>query len=144
MINIEDRFAILDVIARYSYAYDSRDADGFANLFIEDAVWEYYFYDQEKPEIKLNSREEIRDWAANRLVDREGKINSRHHQTNTVFSNSSPDHAETRTMILITHHDIGEPYPIATTSGEYHDIWKKTADGWKFTKRVLYTDKFVS
>ena len=56
MINAETRFAILDVIARYSYAYDSRDADGFANLFIEDAVWEYYFYDQEKPSETLEAR----------------------------------------------------------------------------------------
>ena len=144
MINTEDRFAILEVIAQYSYTYDARDADGFANLFTDNAVWELYLSDQAEPDIKLESREEIQDWAANRLKGREGKINSRHHQSSTVFSNCSPDQAETQTMILVTHHEHGDPYPIPTLSGEYQDIWKKTTDGWKFSKRVLYADKFIS
>lgn len=144
MIIPEDRFAILEIIAQYSYTYDARDADGFASLFTDVAVWELYLSDQETPEIRLESREEIREWAANRLKGREGKINSRHHQSSTVFSNCSSDYAETRTMILVTHHDLGDPHPIPTISGEYRDIWQKTKDGWKFAKRVLQTDKFVS
>jgi ketosteroid isomerase-like protein len=144
MIKTEDRFAILEVIAQYSYTYDARDADGFASLFTDDAVWELYLSDQAEPDIELKSQEEIREWAANRLKGREGKINSRHHQSSTVFRNCSADYAETRTMILVTHHELGDPHPIPTITGEYQDIWKKTTNGWKFAKRVLQTDKFVS
>ena len=48
--------------------------------------------------------------------------------------------AWTRTMVLVTHHDVGDPHPAATLSGVYHDIWKKTPRGWKLAQRILFTD----
>lgn len=141
MTAIEDRNAILEVIAQYSYTYDSRDAAGFAALFTEDAVWEFYLADQADPEIRLQSRQEIRDWAQPRLEARQGKFSSRHHQSGTVFDTLLPDAAETRTMVLVTHHEVDQPHPHPTISGVYHDTWRKTEQGWKFAKRVLLTDK---
>jgi len=38
-LSVEDRLAIQDVIAQYSYTYDNQDADGFARLFAEDGVF---------------------------------------------------------------------------------------------------------
>jgi hypothetical protein len=141
MFSYEDRIAILEVIAKYSYTYDSLDAEGFASLFLDDALWEYYFAGEDEPEIRLTSRDEIREWAIPRLKDRVGKFISRHHQTSTVFESVSEDSAQTQTMVLVTHHEVGEPHPVATLSGVYHDTWKKTAEGWKFAQRILYTDK---
>ena len=140
MFTLEDRIAILEVIAQYSYTYDSLNAEGFADLFLEDALWEYYS-GEEDPEIRLTSRDEIRDWAAKRHNDRKGVFSSRHHQTGTVFDSCQGDSAATRTMVLITHHEVGEPSPVPTVTGEYHDLWKKTAEGWKLTQRILYTDR---
>jgi hypothetical protein len=34
-MSIEDKLAIHEMIARYSYAYDSKDAGGFAQVFLE-------------------------------------------------------------------------------------------------------------
>jgi hypothetical protein len=39
-MSLTDKLAIQEVIALYSYAYDAQDAEGFAALFTEDAVWE--------------------------------------------------------------------------------------------------------
>ena len=39
-MSIEDKLAIQEVIAQYSYTYDAQDAEGFADMFTEDAVWE--------------------------------------------------------------------------------------------------------
>jgi hypothetical protein len=144
MITMDDRLSILEVIANYSYSYDSLDGEGFANLFAEDAIWEYYVVGKEEPVISLASRAEIREWALPRLRDRVGKFSSRHHQTNTIFDLSSPDSISTRTMVLVTHHHVGDPHPVATLTGEYHDTWKKTPQGWKFATRILYTDKYHS
>jgi len=140
MIPIDDRIAILEVIAQYSYTYDSLDADGFAKLFLEDARWEYYFSGKAEPEIKLTSRNEIREWAAQRHEARRGKFSSRHHQSSTVFESSKEGLVVTKTMVLITHQEFGDPHPVPTTSGEYHDLWKHTTDGWKLAQRILYTD----
>ena len=140
MFTLDDRCAILEVIANYSYTYDSLDQDGFSELFMEDATWEYYFTGENELEIRLTSRDEICDWAAKRHGERKGKFSSRHHQTNTVFESGSADSAKTRTMVLVTHHDVGDPHPAATLSGVYHDIWKKTPRGWKLAQRILFTD----
>jgi hypothetical protein len=34
---LEDR--ILELIANYAYMWDGKDADGFSDLFAEDAIW---------------------------------------------------------------------------------------------------------
>ena len=140
MFTLDDRYAILEVIARYSYTYDSLNAEGFADLFLENARWEYYFAGEKEPEIRLASRDEIQDWAAKRHAERKGKFSSRHHQSSTVFDSFQADSAASRTIVLITHHEKGEPNPFLTTSGEYHDLWKKTPRGWKLAQRILYTD----
>jgi hypothetical protein len=144
MLSAADRLAIIEVIAQYSYTYDALDAEGFAALFIENALWEYYLSGNDEPEISLTSQDEIRDWALPRLKARIGKFSSRHHQTNTVFDSQDSENPQTRTMVLVTHHDVGNPHPIPTLSGVYHDTWIKTAQGWKFAKRILYTDKTES
>jgi uncharacterized protein (TIGR02246 family) len=39
-MTVEDKLAIQEAIARYSYAYGSKDAEAFAQLFVEDGVFE--------------------------------------------------------------------------------------------------------
>ena len=38
LMSLEDKFAIHEVIARYSYTWDAKDPDGFVLLFTEDGV----------------------------------------------------------------------------------------------------------
>lgn len=140
-MSITDRLAILEVIARYSYTYDSKDAAGFAGLFVEDALWELYLSGAAAPEIHLESHQAILEWATNRLEGREGTLNSRHHQCGTVFERLTENEAETRTMVLVTHQGVGDNAPVPTLSGEYRDSWRKTDEGWKFARRLLYSDK---
>ena len=64
MMSLEDKLAIQEVMAQYSYTYDARDAEGFAALFTEDAVWELFAAGATHPEIRLTSRAAIRAWAA--------------------------------------------------------------------------------
>jgi hypothetical protein len=42
MVSLEDKLAVQEVIAQYSYTYDAQDAEEFAALFTEDAVWERF------------------------------------------------------------------------------------------------------
>ena len=37
-MSLEDKLAIHEVIAQYSYTWDDKNAEGFAQLFTEDAV----------------------------------------------------------------------------------------------------------
>jgi hypothetical protein len=41
-MSLEDKLAIHEMIAQYSYAYDSKDDDGFAQVFVENGVFEIF------------------------------------------------------------------------------------------------------
>jgi uncharacterized protein (TIGR02246 family) len=65
-MSVEDKLAIQEVIARYSYAYDGKDSDAFAQLFVEDGVFEVIVPGKSSPAVRLSSRAAIREWAAQR------------------------------------------------------------------------------
>jgi len=140
-MSIEDKLAIQELIARYSYTYDSKDADGFAQLFVEDGVFEVFVPGKATASVRLQSRAEIREWAARRLQARDGRVTSRHYQSGTLFDELTSASALTRTMVLVTHQGVAEAAPRPTISGVYHDQWRKTQTGWRLAHRAAHVDR---
>ena len=120
---------------------DAKDAEGFAALFTEDAVWELFAAGATHPEIRLASRAAIHAWAAQRLQERLGRFTSRHYQSGTLFDELTSESALTRTMVLVTHQGVAEAAPRPTLSGMYHDQWRKTPTGWRLAHRAAYVDR---
>ena len=56
---INDKLAIAAVIAQYSYAWDSKDAERFSNLFTEDAMSEVWLPGKSNPWSRTESRQNI-------------------------------------------------------------------------------------
>jgi ketosteroid isomerase-like protein len=139
-MSIEDKLAIHEMIAQYSYTYDSQDADGFARLFVEDGVFEIFVPGKASPSVRLPSRREIREWATQRLQQRSGRFTSRHYQSGIVFDELTSDSAVTRTMVLITHQGVTEAGPQPTVSGVYRDQWRRRPEGWRLAHRAAYLD----
>jgi uncharacterized protein (TIGR02246 family) len=139
-MSVEDKLAIQEVIAQYSYTYDSQDAEGFAQLFVEDGVFEVFVPDKTTAVVRLQSRTAIRAWAAQRLHARRGHFTSRHYQSGTLFDTLTADVARTRTMVLVTHQGSTDAAPRPTLSGVYHDYWRKTPIGWRLVHRAAYVD----
>src|SRR5262249_36060102 len=83
-MSLEDRLFIQDVIARYSYSYGGRDADGFAQLFVEDASFEVIVPTQSRPAVRVLSRAASRKWAVQRRELTAG-IQTRHYQSELLF-----------------------------------------------------------
>ncbi len=140
-MSIEDRLAILEVIARYSYAYDARDAEGFAQLFTDDAVWEMFVSGATEPQVRLESRGAIRHWAEQNYQGRIAGVYSRHYQSGVLFDELTAETARTRTMVLVTHQNATDTAPRPTLSGVYDDQWHKTQDGWRLVCRTLRHDQ---
>jgi uncharacterized protein (TIGR02246 family) len=140
-MSIEDKLVILEIIARYSYAYDAKDADAFAQLFTEDAVWEMLISGVAEPQVYLDSREAIRAWVEQNHRGRLNGVSSRHHQSGTVFDELTSTSARTQTMVLVTHQNATDPAPRPTLSGVYTDHWRKTSNGWRLTRRSLQHDQ---
>ncbi len=140
-MNAEDRLDILQQIAAYSFTFDGKDADGWAALFTEEGEWLSRYQGQETPTEHLVGRDAIRAWAAKRHGTIPDTYRSFHHQSGTLFDELTADSATTRTMLVLTGHDMSGANPARGAqvgiTGIYHDQWVKNAEGWLISKRVL-------
>jgi uncharacterized protein (TIGR02246 family) len=135
-INVEDMLAIQQVIARYSHTFDAGDADGWANVFTKDAIWESYAADTTTLTNRLRGHDELREFAAMRFREKAPGLVYYHHQSGILFDELTADTAKTRVMVIITIHKSPDPPRIIFT-GVYTDVWKKTNEGWLLVHRVL-------
>ena len=61
-----------------------------------------------------------------------------------VFIELGADSALTENMVLITHQPAADPSARIAGTGIYRNTWRKTDQGWKIAKRVLFTDRVVN
>jgi SnoaL-like domain len=135
---VEDRTAILELIANYAYMWDGKDADGFSDLFAEDAIWESYYAAQPTPAGHLQTRAELRSFAVESFAGRLVGVQTRHHQNSTILTQVHPDSARGKTIFLVTHQRTDEVTPRLIYSGVYEDTFVKSAIGWRFARRVAH------
>ena len=136
-MNTEDQLAIQQAIANYSYTFDTGDAEGWANIFTENGVWEFFDVGQAKPSIKLEGHEALRQFAEQRNRDKPEGVSSYHHQSGVLFDELTDDTARTRAMLILTVQSSGQNTARVLTTGVYYDEWRKTSDGWHLIHRAL-------
>ena len=138
---VEDRLLIAEQLTQYSYRWDGKDAEGFANLFTDDGVLERRINGLLVTGSRVEGRDAIRAYAIKahegRLADRQ----TRHYFSGLVFLELSGDRAVTENMALITHQPYGEPTAQISGSGIYRKIWRRTPEGWRIAERVLHSDR---
>jgi hypothetical protein len=140
MTCVEDKLAIHEMIAQYACSYDSSDAAGFAEVFTEDGAFEIFIPDKTSPAVRLQSRKEIYDWAAQRLQERRGRFTSRHYHTGVRFEALTAQNARLRVMVLVRRQEAMDTAPYVHMTG-YHDIWRKKSEGWRLLHRVACADR---
>jgi hypothetical protein len=83
----------------------------------------------------------MRDFFEPRLIGLEQQgIQTRHYQTNTIFTEFKGNMAKTKTYILVTWQYSTETTPRPTHTGYYEDTFVKTKRGWKFSERLTFID----
>lgn len=135
-MNTEDMLAIQQQVAWYSYTFDSGDAEGWANVFTKDGVWEFFAAGSTTPATRLEGHTALRDYCAQRYGERREGVTSYHHQSGIIFDELTADSARVRAMVIITVQLPSEPARVYLT-GVYHDQWVKTPEGWRLVYRVL-------
>lgn len=136
-MSIEDKLAIQQAIANYSYTFDSGDAEGWASVFTKDGVWEFFAAGQENPSIKLEGHDALRQFAEQRNRDKPEGVSSYHHQSGILFDELTADTARTRAMLILTAQSAGERSAHVSITGVYYDQWRKTPEGWRLVYRAL-------
>jgi len=139
-INSQDHQSILELITNYSFAWDTADTDGFADLFTVDSVFKFYLNGEAEPSTVLEGREAMRQAAISRAgyFKRIGLI-TKHFMPNTVLESVDPTTVKAKTQALITWQILdhgGIPTPVQ--AGYYLSVIMNTSDGWKFQQREAF------
>ena len=142
--DVINRLLIMENLAQYSYRWDRKDSEGFADLFTDDGVMERQAEGELVPGSLIKGKTAILDYARRshqgRLADRQ----TRHHFSAVIFLELTADHAVTENMALITHQTAGSNPAFISSSGIYTITWRKTNEGWKMMRRVLQSDSFTA
>ncbi len=118
------------LVVAYALARDQQDADGYVDVFTEDA--QLLIQGQ-----TLNGRDAIRqrtaEWPAAEIA---------RHLLTTIQITPVDDNTATGVtyaLILAADAEQGATGPVSVESfrvmGEYHDVFKLTEDGWKIARR---------
>lgn len=131
--DFEDRFAIRELIDRYSDAVNQRDWAAFSNCFTEDAVW-----DVGAPfNFKLESRALISKIASEKISEEVYVVQT----AEAVTIQVQGDGATARSTIREAVRSPGDKG--IQMVGTYYDQIVRTGDGWRFKYRkyrVTYAD----
>ena len=134
------RAAIVDILTQYSYLWDSKDSAGFAEIFTEDGIMARWGNGKRIESATIKGKGAIFNYAKTshegRLADRQ----SRHHFSGIVFIELTETTAITENMALITHQTVNDSSAFIRSSGYYRNTWRKTAQGWRISKRILKAD----
>ena len=143
-LHVDDRFAILDLIADYAHFWDGQDAERWARLFTPDGVHEIYLLGIAPPVSRLTNLGE-RVSAARRAFTIQSSDARR---TRSILSDIRFDELEenpasvrsTFTVMAVT--DI----PLMGTIRPMYssitiDEFLRTPNGWRFQSRQIHADQ---
>ena len=138
-IEVGDRFAIDDLLSRYSHSWDSKDPEKWADLFIDEGIWQNSFAGKVETILKSNKE---RLQFAKKLQEsfRQKGVTTRHHQTNTLLRKKKDGYIHGETVFSVIWQYADDPLPKLKHSGVYRDQYEKTDKGWRFKFREVCFD----
>lgn len=129
VIDLQDRLAIGDLLARYCHAMDASRADLCIGLFAEDAT-------MHTPVGEAVGRTAILAWIEQRLALRSPDYQVGHYLLNPLLAAEGPTQVRVRSMLLYTRQRVDESGATELLStGIYEDVVRKSPDGWQFQSR---------
>jgi hypothetical protein len=132
-LTIEDRLGLQDLIADYSWALDTGDAEGLVACFTEDCEMREEVFDD--PDIWLG-HDGIRGLMAH-YANAAGFPGRQHHVTQVKYFPQEDGTARIKAFAFVTECHGEPPYELRFC-GYYDDHAVRGADGkWRFRERVV-------
>ena len=141
--DLHNRALISEALAQYPYRWDTKDTQGFANLFTEDGIMERKVGGETVEGSVVQGKAAIFEYGREAHLGRLAEVQSRHHFSNVIFLELEANHAVTQNMALITHQVEGSAPAYISSSGIYLITWRNTEQGWKIANRALTVDRFT-
>ena len=128
-LSVADRLEIMELLARYTWSLDARDADAFAATFAPTGVW------QPSTGTGGTGPAAIAEAFAARMGGQTRKL--RHIGTAPIIEGDA-ERCHVRSLCQVVVEVPGEPC-ITTQVAEYHDTCVKVNDRWLFERKVVDT-----
>jgi uncharacterized protein (TIGR02246 family) len=123
---LEDRFAIMDLVAAYCAAIDGRDLDGFVGCFTADGVIRHA-----DGVMRLDGRQAIRDYYTRRFADYGVTFHYPHSHT-VVIDGSDAAHGT-----VTAHAEMALDGEAWLAAFRYTDAYRREDGAWRFADREL-------
>ena len=124
--HIEDRFAIMDLVADYCAAIDGRDLDRFVSCFTADGVIRHA-----DGVMRLDGREAIRDYYTRRFRDYGVTFHYPHSHT-VVIDGTDEAHG-----VVTAHAEMALNGEAWVAAFRYTDRYRREEGRWRFAEREL-------
>jgi len=132
-LSIEDRLGLQDLIADYSWALDTGDAEALVACFTEDCVMSEEVF--EEPDV-WEGHDGIRGLMAH-YANAPGFPGRQHHVTQSQYRPQADGSVKMRSFAFVTECE-GEPPYLLRFTGWYDDHAVKGTDGkWRFRRRTV-------
>ena len=132
-LSIEDRFALQDLIAAYSWALDTGDVEALVACFTPDARMSEEVFDE--PDV-WEGHDGIRG-IAEHYRNAAGFPGRQHHVTQVQSMPQDDGSCKMRSFAFVTECE-GEPPYLLRFTGWYDDLAVKETDGqWRFKQRTV-------
>lgn len=128
-VSMQDKFAIMELIARYNHAIDGGDPDGVAACFVADGTFQGRsgFFSGHAELRKLGMT------VTPALIPR-------HIVSNILITAAGDDPITAQIKSHLFYYEVTPNGFYFKTSGVYSDVVVKTGDEWKFRSRVMTLD----
>lgn len=144
----EDRQAIQDLLSRYAWTIDERNAPAFTALFAEPRSSYYQICSSGNSILKLKlglGAESATDLLGQMTIIlkklEDDKLQTRHLVTNTLFDVIDGKTVNTKSIVLVTLQDSHSPAPVLDYSADARASFVKGDDDiWRFQSLTVYAD----
>ena len=144
----EDRQAIQDLLARYAWTIDERNAAAFTALFAnpESSYYEICSTSSSILKLTLDLGPESPDDLLEQMKIivkklRDDKLQTRHLVTNTLFDVVDGKTVNTKSIVLVTLQDSHSPAPVLDYSADARASFVKGDDDiWRFQSLTVHAD----
>ena len=130
-LSTEDQLAIRDIVARYAWALDTGDVEGFVNCFCRDGmlIWDAF----DVPE-RWEGHEELRHFATF-IRELPSSAGRQHHVSNTVID-VREDGVRSKSYAVVALRQGDGPHNLHVM-GYYEDLFRREEGQWRLAERVI-------
>jgi len=120
-LTTQDYVDIQQLYARYNWAIDAGEVEGYVALYTPDGTFNTY-----------NSADGLRTFMKSRAAG------TRRHWNSNLVITPSPEGARGKVYLVLV--DVALKPPAVSLAARYDDVLVKTPGGWRFKKRQTFFD----